>query len=87
MSNTYFSIQQIDTFRQGSNERDSSSPTERVSPVILSEAKDLSAERETVKDSSSPLNLALVMKQVCYNGRVLFLQDTQMEARSEQHSL
>src|SRR5260221_9875801 len=32
--------------RQGSNERDSSSPTERVSPVILSEAKDLSAERD-----------------------------------------
>src|SRR5260221_6608478 len=32
--------------RQGSNERDSSSPTERVSPVILSEAKELSAERD-----------------------------------------
>jgi len=29
--------------RQGSNERDSSSPTEKFSPVILSEAKDLSA--------------------------------------------
>src|SRR5258707_13040480 len=34
------------SLRQGSNERDSSSPTERVSPVILSEAKDLSAERD-----------------------------------------
>src|SRR6267154_749423 len=32
--------------RHGSNERDRSSPTERVSPVILSEAKDLSAERD-----------------------------------------
>src|SRR5258706_9276262 len=36
----------IMNFRQGSNERDSSSPTERVSSVILSEAKDLSAERD-----------------------------------------
>src|SRR5258706_14328383 len=36
----------IMNFREGSNERDSSSPTERVSPVILSEAKDLSAERD-----------------------------------------
>ncbi len=39
----------IVSLRQGSNERDSSSPTERVSPVILSEAKDLSAERERLQ--------------------------------------
>src|SRR5258706_5229815 len=36
----------VSSLRQGSNERDSSSPTERVSPVILSAAKDLSAERD-----------------------------------------
>src|SRR5260221_14435611 len=32
--------------RRGSNKRDSPSPTERISPVILTEAKDLSAERD-----------------------------------------
>jgi len=32
--------------RQGSNERDSSSPPERSSPVILSAAKDLTAGRD-----------------------------------------
>src|SRR5439155_12841331 len=32
--------------RQGSNELDSSSSTERSSPVILSEAKDLTADRD-----------------------------------------
>jgi len=32
-------------FRQGSNARDSSSPTARPSPVILSEAKDLAINR------------------------------------------
>jgi hypothetical protein len=32
--------------RQGSNELGSSSPTARPSPVILSEAKDLAADRD-----------------------------------------
>ncbi len=35
----------IDEIRHGSNALDSSSSTERDSPVILSEAKDLSAYR------------------------------------------
>ncbi len=34
------------SFRHGSNERDRSSPPARSSPVILSEAKDLSADRD-----------------------------------------
>src|SRR6266851_10500128 len=42
---SYQSLCPIDMIflRQGSNERDNSSPTERSGPVILSEAKDLSA--------------------------------------------
>src|SRR6266851_6966919 len=35
-----------DSLKQGSNERDNSSPTERSSPVMLSAAKHLSAERD-----------------------------------------
>jgi hypothetical protein len=34
------------SFRHGSNERDSSYPPERSSPVILSAAKDLAADRD-----------------------------------------
>ncbi len=36
----------IMNLRHGSNELDSSSPTERSSPVILSAAKDLAADRD-----------------------------------------
>ncbi len=37
---------QFNKLRQGSNERDSSHSTERSSPVILSVAKDLAADRD-----------------------------------------
>src|SRR5260370_25916557 len=55
-------------FRHGSNERDSSSSTERSGPVILSEAKHLAADRER------PFASLRVTWYDCSNCQVRFVQ-------------
>ncbi len=52
----------------GSNARDSSSPTETSSPVILSEAKDLTADRDR------PFASLRVTRGDCSNGQGLFFK-------------
>src|SRR6266852_1087070 len=57
-----------DSLRHGSNACDSSSPTERSSPVMLSAAKHLSADRDR------PFAALRVTRCDCSNGQVLFFK-------------
>src|SRR5258708_5821562 len=56
------------SLRQGSNERDSSSPPVRSSRVILSAAKDLAADRDR------PFAALRVTGGDCSNGQIQFVQ-------------
>ncbi len=60
--------------RHGSNELDSASPPARSSPVILSEAKDLAAERDRpfAEFTLSEANGLRMTRGDCSNGQVLF---------------
>ena len=64
------------TLRQGSNERDSSSPPARSSPVMLSAAKHLSADRDRpfAEFALSEANGLRVTRGACSNGQVLFFK-------------